>query len=182
AAAERKARHSRDHRLAHLGGEIAVAAEVFHEYVDVSLVRHLLDVGAGGESLLGAREHDAGNAGVLLERRNRRVELLEQRGGERVEHPRPVEADDPDFALGLDQDVLVSHAGPLFLANRTEERRTSGLHDTLDRTRTFRRRALLAFAIIDAKMVLEIAELAVGLAMIAQRRSALLEGVVEHGL
>ena len=45
-----------------------------------------------------------------------------------------------------------------------------------------RRRARLALAIVDAEIVLEIAELAIGPAVIAQRRAAGRDGVVEHRL
>ena len=44
------------------------------------------------------------------------------------------------------------------------------------------RRARLALAVIDAEVVLEIAELAVGAAVVAQRRAAGLDGVLEHRL
>ena len=48
-----------------------VADEVAHEHVDDGLVRHLLDVGAGREGLLGAGEQHAADAVVGVERRDR---------------------------------------------------------------------------------------------------------------
>ena len=68
AAAEREAGHRRDHRLARLRDAIPVGAEIVEEDVDECLVRHLLDVGAGGESLLRAGDDDAANRVIALER------------------------------------------------------------------------------------------------------------------
>ncbi len=62
----------------------------------IGLVRHLLDVGAGGERLVGAGEQDAADAGVGIEAVDARPELLEQGGIERIERLRPVEPDHPD--------------------------------------------------------------------------------------
>jgi hypothetical protein len=56
AAAERKARNCRDHWLARIGGRVPGAGKIAHEHVDCGLARHLLDVGAGRERLLGAGE------------------------------------------------------------------------------------------------------------------------------
>jgi hypothetical protein len=42
--------------------------------------------------------------------------------------------------------------------------------------------AFFSFAIIDLKRVLEITELAAGLAMIPQRRAASLDGLIEDGM
>ena len=109
AAAEREARDRRDHRLARARDAILVAGEVAEIDVDVGLARHLLDVGAGGERLLRAGDEDAADVDVGLERVDRGVQFVDQRGVERVERLRPVEADDADPALGLDQDVLVAH-------------------------------------------------------------------------
>src|SRR3954463_15406857 len=68
------------------------------------------------------------------------------------------------------------------LADRTEERRARALHDALDRAFAFRGRALLTGAVVDAEEMLEIAEIAVGLPMVAQRRAAGIDRVVQHGL
>src|SRR5258708_39437829 len=70
----------------------------------------------------------------------------------------------------------------LLLTHRTEKRRPPILHDPLDLAATFRRNARFALAVIDAEMVLEIAKLAIGPAVIAQRGSARLDGVIEHRL
>src|SRR5258707_915568 len=70
----------------------------------------------------------------------------------------------------------------LLLTHRTEKRRPPVLHDPLDLAAASRRNALFALAVIDAEMVLEIAKLAIGPAVIAQRRSAGLYGVIEHRL
>src|SRR5437660_1358942 len=70
----------------------------------------------------------------------------------------------------------------LLLTHRAEKRRPPTLYDPLDLAAASRRDTGFALAVVDAKMVLEIAKLAVGLAVIAQRRSARLDGVVEHRL
>src|SRR5215467_14400137 len=71
---------------------------------------------------------------------------------------------------------------PLLLAHRAEERRPSILRDPLDGAPASLRNTGFALAVIDAEMVLEIARLAVGLAVIAQRRAARLDGSMEHRL
>ena len=70
----------------------------------------------------------------------------------------------------------------LFLADRAEEGGASVLHDAAHGAVAARRRAGLTLAVVDPEMMLEIAEIAVGAAVIAQRRTAGLDGVVEHGL
>ena len=110
AAAERKARDRRDHRLARIRGRVPGGGEVAHERVDRGLVRHLLDVGAGGEGLLRAGDQDAADAVVGVEGGDRLRQLGIERGVERVERLRPVEPDDADAALGFDEDGFVAHA------------------------------------------------------------------------
>src|SRR5262249_5134717 len=75
-----------------------------------------------------------------------------------------------------------NRARRLFLAYRTIERRAPVLHDALDRAPAARRRALLAFPIVDAEVVLEHAEFAVGKPVIAERGAAVLDRCVEHCL
>jgi hypothetical protein len=109
AAAEGKTRDRSDRGFARPRQRIPIGREVAHERIHVGFVRHLLDVGAGRERLLRTGDDHAGNAGVRLERRDRLSELRDQRGVERVERLRPVEANDPDLAAGLDDDVLIGH-------------------------------------------------------------------------
>ena len=90
-------------------GAIPVAREVAGEHVREGFVGHLLDVGAGRERLLGAGDDHATDVCIGLEGVDRRGQFLLERGIERVERLRPVEADDADLALRLDQDVLVGH-------------------------------------------------------------------------
>src|SRR5216683_2833101 len=80
--------------------------------------------------------------------------------------------------------VVMSHLNQktLPLTHWTQKRRPPVLHDPLNLATASRRNARFALAVIDAEMVLEIAKLAIGLAVIAQRRSAGLDGVVEHRL
>ena len=68
------------------------------------------------------------------------------------------------------------------LAFRAPEGRTPVLGEPLDDAAASGGLAFLAFAVIDLKRMLEIAEFARGLAMIAQRRAAGLDGLVEHGV
>src|SRR5262245_24562945 len=73
-------------------------------------------------------------------------------------------------------------ARPLALADRTKKRRSAGLHHAPDGTGAARRGAAFAGAVVDAEIVLEVAELAVGAAMVAQRGAAGGDRVREHGL
>src|SRR5512140_1789042 len=68
----------------------------------------------------------------------------------------------------------------LFLARRTIERRAPVLHDAFDLALAAGARP--PFAVIDPEIVLEVAERAVGAAVVAQRRAAGLDGVVERRL
>src|SRR3954447_24814600 len=70
----------------------------------------------------------------------------------------------------------------LLLTHRAEKRRPRPLHDAPDPALAFRGRTCRAGAVVDAERMLEIAEVAVGLAMIAQRRAAGLDGIVQHRL
>ena len=97
-------------------------------------------------------------------------EFAHQRAVERVERLRPIEPDQADPAARLDDDV--SRCSLAFsrsledslLACRTIKRRAAVLHDALDGAVAARRPARLAFAIVDAEVMLEHAELAVGAA------------------
>ena len=68
----------------------------------------------------------------------------------------------------------------LLLALRTPEGRAAVLGESLDDAVAASGLAFLAFAVIDLKRVLEIAELARCLAMIAQRRAAGLDRLIQH--
>src|SRR5450830_48820 len=76
--------------------------------------------------------------------------------------------------------MAVSRWAPLFLTKQTIERRAAGLHDAFDLALAARTRRTLA--VIDLETVLEIAERAVGTAVVAQRRAAGLNRVLEHRL
>src|SRR5258708_5272104 len=66
------------------------------------------------------------------------------------------------------------------LAFRAPERRAAVLRETSHDAATARGLAFLAFAVVDLKGMLEIAEFAGGLAMIAQRRAAGLDRLIQH--
>src|SRR5262249_50311444 len=68
------------------------------------------------------------------------------------------------------------------LAHRAEERRAPVLHHALHCPFAARGGAWFALAVIDAEMMLKISELAVRLAVVAQRRAAGLDRRVEHRL
>src|SRR4029450_9582798 len=70
----------------------------------------------------------------------------------------------------------------LALADWAEERRSAALHHPPDRAVAARRRAGFPGAIIEAKIVLEVAELAIGAAVITQRRAAGRDRLCENGL
>src|SRR5690606_15954363 len=65
----------------------------------------------------------------------------------------------------------------LFLTGRAEERGAPALDDALDRAVASGRRAGMACAAVDGAGVREIAERAVGLARVAQRRAAGGDGI-----
>src|SRR6266852_1964645 len=66
------------------------------------------------------------------------------------------------------------------LTLRAPEGRASILGEAPDNAAAAGSLAFLTFAVVDLKRVLEIAEFARGLAMIAQRRAAGLDGLIEH--
>src|SRR6185312_5441256 len=111
--------HRGDDRLAQrahaLPGGGAAMGKVGEEEVHEACVLELLDVGAGGKGLLAAGDDDGADAGVFLEGLERRAQLVDQRGGERVERGGAVQRHDADPPLGFDQDVLVAHDGSLDL-------------------------------------------------------------------
>jgi hypothetical protein len=78
--------------------------------VHVGLGLHLLDVGAGGEGLVGPGYDDAADAVVGLEAFERAIELADEGVVQRIERVRAVERDEPDAALRLHDDGLVRHA------------------------------------------------------------------------
>ena len=79
AAAKRIARHRRNHRLAAPRHPFPIAGdEVIQIGIHVAFGLHLLDVGAGGEGLLGTGYDDAADFGVGLEIVQRRRQLLHQ--------------------------------------------------------------------------------------------------------
>src|SRR5689334_6498882 len=66
------------------------------------------------------------------------------------------------------------------LALRAPERRTAVLVEAADGAAAARRPAFFALAVVDLERVLEVAKLARGLAMVAQRRAAGLDRLVQH--
>jgi hypothetical protein len=109
AAAEREARHRRDHGLA-CAGELLPAGEIIVAiHLAKALRLHLLDVGAGGERLLAAGQHCAPLRAIGIERGHRSVELAQHLIVERVQRLWAVQRDQSHAALALlDQDGFVS--------------------------------------------------------------------------
>src|SRR6266496_5327606 len=68
----------------------------------------------------------------------------------------------------------------LLLALRAPEGRAAVLVEAAHDTAAARCLALFAFAVVDPKRMLEIAELARSLAMVAQRRAAGLDRLIQH--
>ena len=121
AAAQRKAGHRGNDRLARAPDHVPGGGEIVHEGIDRGLSRHLLDVGTGRERLLGAGDQHAADTGILVECRDRLGELGVERRIERIERLRPVEPDDTDAPVGLDQNVLIGHGIALALAVSWED-------------------------------------------------------------
>ena len=186
--------HRRDDRLAALADAVPGGDEVLEVGPGVALVLHLLDVGAGGEGLLRAGEDDAADAGIGLEAVERLVDLVDRAGRvQRVQRLRPVERDEPDLALRLDENGFISHGRPPRMlpciasakrkpsaadrrhraaAGSARNRRSSGpTAPAAARAAAARRGAGLALAVIDPEAVLEIAERAVGMGVVAQASS-----------
>ena len=69
---------------------------------------HFLDVGAGGERLLRAGQHDRADRRIGIERRSWVPSSVHQLVAQRVQRLRPVEPDQPDPAMGLDQDAFLA--------------------------------------------------------------------------
>ena len=70
----------------------------------------------------------------------------------------------------------------LFLTRRAEERRSSALHDPPDRSAAARGRTGVARAVVGAEAVLESAEIAVGVTVVAQRGAAGRDRLLQHRL
>ena len=113
AAAEREARHCGDERLARPRDIVPAADEVAEVHLGEAALLHLLDVGPGGEGLVGAGQHHGADRRIRLESAERLVEFLDQRAVERVQRLRPIEADEPDAAVGLDENVGVGRHAEL---------------------------------------------------------------------
>ena len=160
-----------------------------------ALSGHLLDVRAGGERFVRSGNDHAADIGVGLEAVDGVSEFAHQRGVERVERLRPIEPDQSDPAAGFDNDVVRAHFR--LMANFPalwRELKTHFWHAGQKNVeRPFctmrltvppaaRRAAGLAFAIVDAEIMLEHAEVAVGEPVVAQRRAAGLDRFVEHRL
>ena len=76
--------------------------------------RHFLDVGAGGDSALIARNDDGADRRVGVEDRELGFQVAHQGVAEGVECLRAVEADQADAIVGFGQDVgFVGHGGDL---------------------------------------------------------------------
>src|SRR6185436_1810310 len=73
---------------------------------------HLLDVGAGGECLFAAGDQDTADIVIGLEVVDGRRNLAKHTERQRVEHFRPVQRDDADRALALDNDVFERRHDP----------------------------------------------------------------------
>ncbi len=111
ATAQRVARHRGDDGLAHRAQRLVVLRDVVVAvHLRVAPVGHRADVGAGGERLLAAGDHDDRDAGVVVEGAQRRGQLRGERIVQRVEALRAVERDDRDAVAGVGQDVVVGHA------------------------------------------------------------------------
>ena len=142
-------------------------------------------------------------AGIGLEAVERAVDLADQLGVERVQRMRAVERDDPDLALGRDEDRFIGavrfsappvrfrggediqeHDGfsPLVLTGWTIESRPSSLDDAAYGSSAAFSRARFALASVDLEAVLKLAERAVGALVVAKRRAAGFDRVLEHRL
>jgi hypothetical protein len=89
---------------------------------------------------------------------------------ERIERLRAIEPDETDAPARFDNDIFVHQClAKLLLTYRTIKGRAPVLHDAPDGAPAARGSAGLAFPIVDAKVMLEHSEIAVGQSMIPQR-------------
>src|SRR5262249_6068562 len=105
-------------RLAQVSDAVPAGDEILFKGRHVSLGLHLLDVGAGRECLLAAGNDYAANAIVGFEALERRRELLDQLGIQRVKCIGAIEPDNTDAAAGLGDDGLVRHGFSLIFRLR----------------------------------------------------------------
>ena len=103
AAAEAEPRDGRHERRPELANRVPALDPPLVVEVDRRRLGELPDVRAGREGALGPGEHDAANAVVAVQLLEALDELLHQVVGERVELLRPVELNDGDGLVALDQ-------------------------------------------------------------------------------
>jgi hypothetical protein len=109
-AAKREAAHRRDDRLANTRHRVPARQKIAQKRVGEVLFAHFFNVGAGGEGLFGAGQHDAADFFVRLERLKGVVEFADQLRVERIERVRPMQTNEPRFAVPFDLYRLVAHA------------------------------------------------------------------------
>src|SRR5262249_39661727 len=125
AAAERKAGNRGNHRLARIGDAMPGPDEISEEGLGKSLADHFLDVGAGGEGLVGAGDDDAADGVVHFELVDRLSEVAHQRAVERVQGLWAIEPDQADPLTTLDNDGLAHEILVRRLTSGTPGNRTS---------------------------------------------------------
>ena len=107
--AEREAGDRGDNGLARLRHILPPRDEVAEERLGEGLVLHFLDVGAGGERLLRAGQHNRADGGIGLEGFERGVKVFHQGRRQGVQDLRPVEPDEANAPVRFDKDVGVGH-------------------------------------------------------------------------
>ena len=110
AAAQRKACHCSDDRLAAAGDAVPVAADVIG-FVDIHEIPagHGADVGAGGEGLLRAGDDHAADVRVGFEFVEGDSNLVDQSVVQGVHCLGPIDRDEADLAAGFNNDIGVTH-------------------------------------------------------------------------
>ncbi len=104
AAAQAVARHRGDDRRPDLPDRVPLVDPPAEVELEVSSVGKLVDVGAGGEGLVVSREDDAADRLVVVEVLERPHELAHELVRERVQLFGPVEADNRDRLVPLNED------------------------------------------------------------------------------
>src|SRR5215467_2176783 len=128
AAAERKAGHRRDDRLARFRNRIPIRTEIPEIGFDKRFVGHLLDVSTGGKGLLVAGDQHAPDLVVGIESLDRARKLIDQGLVECVQGLRAVEPDDSDPAFRFDDNILIAHDTILIQSSFAPERCTTSAH------------------------------------------------------
>src|SRR2546430_809165 len=106
------ARNGGDERLAHAREPLVITCIVGAGDVDIRLICHLLNIGAGRKRFVGTGEKDAADIGIGVERLDRAEKLVLQRSIKRIQRLWSVKTNDADTAASFDNYGFGAHDYP----------------------------------------------------------------------